>query len=210
MTMADEPTAAPDNRDSALGRAYLRWREIWYWREIERKNQATTPTTLDCFAAGWTWALVNGPETAVSPPEARWHAEEIDGNLYVFTGTPGTRRVIVALADVHPADDEARAIARRVVTAVNAHTRLVAYVTSLKEKVKQLRAQGDGESVMASQALYGEADAYAAVARELAALLGVELPCPTCDGAGVMKGDPAAPEGSIRRENVPCPECSED
>jgi hypothetical protein len=49
-----------------------------------------------------------------------WHAEEQDGNLYVYLGTPGVRRVIVALADVHPADDVARETARRIVACVNA------------------------------------------------------------------------------------------
>ena len=33
--------------------------------------------------------------------------------------------------------------------------------------------------------------------------------CATCDGTGVIEGDPTAPVGSIRREDVPCPECQE-
>jgi hypothetical protein len=33
--------------------------------------------------------------------------------------------------------------------------------------------------------------------------------CRTCGGTGVMLGDPDAPARSIRRVDVPCPECQE-
>lgn len=33
--------------------------------------------------------------------------------------------------------------------------------------------------------------------------------CPKCLGTGIMEGDATAPPGSIRRQNVPCPECQE-
>ena len=31
--------------------------------------------------------------------------------------------------------------------------------------------------------------------------------CCACGGSGVMEGDPSAPDGSILRYDVPCPEC---
>lgn len=36
------------------------------------------------------------------------------------------------------------------------------------------------------------------------------LECKSCGGTGVMEGDPSAAEGSILREDVPCPECRPD
>lgn len=32
--------------------------------------------------------------------------------------------------------------------------------------------------------------------------------CAACDNTRILPGDPGAPEGSIRREDMPCPECS--
>jgi hypothetical protein len=45
---------------------------------------------------------------------------------------------------------------------------------------------------------------------ELSGLLAMKPPmCPACGGSGVMEGDPTAPTGSIRRQDVPCPECQQ-
>ena len=35
-----------------------------------------------------------------------------------------------------------------------------------------------------------------------------ESGCPKCNGTGIMEGDQSAPPGSIRRLDVPCPECN--
>ena len=36
-----------------------------------------------------------------------------------------------------------------------------------------------------------------------------EVGCEKCGWTGIMEGDPTAPVDSIRREDVPCPECQE-